>query len=85
MGSFLVLVSAVPGKEREVFDRLAKLPGLQQEQHLFGEQIALRLDDAQLGLAPQLATIAGVREARVYHSHDAWIVRRAPAGPGPNT
>lgn len=82
MGSLFVLVSAVPGKERELFERLAQFPGVQQRQHLFGEQIALRLDEAQLFQAQQLATLAGVREARVYHDHDAWIVQTAAARAG---
>jgi hypothetical protein len=77
MGSLYVLVSAAPGKARELFDQLGKVPGVVQRQHLFGEQIAVRLDEARMAEAHALAGWAGVREARVYHDHDAWVVGRA--------
>ena len=81
MGNVFALLSAVPGKERELLERVAALPGVTQRQWLFGEEIAVRIDEAQLDAARQLASLAGVREARLYHDHDAWVVRpRAPAG-----
>lgn len=75
MGSVFALLTAVPGQERELLDRLATFPGVEQRQLLFGQQIALRLDERQLPDASQLGTLAGVREARLYHDHDAWVVR----------
>lgn len=81
MGSVFALLSAVPGKERDLLERLAQFPGVQQRQLLFGEQIAVRLDEAKLGDAQALAAIAGVREARLYHDHDAWVVRARAAQP----
>lgn len=75
MGSVYALLSAVPGKERELLDGLAQFPGVQQKQLLFGEQIALRLDETQLPMAQQLAALQGVREARLYHDHDAWVLK----------
>jgi hypothetical protein len=75
MGSLFVLVSALPGKERELFDRLGALPGLKDRQHLFGDQIALRLDEAQLQVAQQALSLHGVREVRFYHDHDAWVLK----------
>lgn len=81
MGSVFALISAVPGKERELLERLAELPGVLQRQLLFGEQIALRLEEAALASAQQIAAWAGVREARVYHDHDAWVLKaKASAG-----
>lgn len=74
MGRVFALLSAVPGKERELMERLAALPGVEQRQWLFGEQIAVRLDEAQLETARQLGAWSGVREARVYHDRDAWVV-----------
>lgn len=73
MGRVFALLSAVPGKERELMERLASLPGVEQKQWLFGEQIALRIEEAHLDAARQLASLSGVREARVYHDHDAWV------------
>jgi hypothetical protein len=75
MGNVFALLSAVPGKERELLERLAAMPGVTQQQWLFGEQIALRIDESALDAAQQLATLAGVREARIYHDHDAWTLR----------
>ncbi|MCA1813997.1 MAG: hypothetical protein LC624_08605 [Halobacteriales archaeon] len=83
MGSCFVLLTASPGATRDLLDRLASVPGIIARQHLFGEQIALQLDEAQLAEAQRLASLSGVREARVYHDHDAFIVR--PARPSPNT
>lgn len=87
MGSVFALLSAVPGKERELLDRLAEFPGVLQRQLLFGEEIAVRIEGSGLADAQALANVAGVREARVYHERAAWIVRpRAPAiASGTNT
>lgn len=81
MGCVFALLSAVPGKERELLERLASFPGVQQRQWLFGEQIAVRLDEAQLGAAQALAAVAGVREARLYHDRDTVVLRGRPAQP----
>jgi hypothetical protein len=81
MGSVFALISAVPGKERELLERLASLPGVLQRQLLFGEQIVLRIEEAALASAQQLVALAGVREARLYHGHDAWVLK-AKAGAG---
>lgn len=75
MGSVFALLSAIPGKEREILEGLADFPGLLQKQLLFGEQIALRIDESQLPAAQQLAALQGVREARIYHDREAWIVK----------
>jgi hypothetical protein len=79
MGRVFALLSAVPGKERELMERLTGFPGVRQKQHLFGEQIALVLEEAQAGAplaqAQGLAALTGVREARVYHDHEAWVVK----------
>lgn len=85
VGSVFALLSAVPGKERELLDKLASFPGVVQKQWLFGEQIAVRIDEQRLGDAQGLATIAGVREARLYHDGAAWIVRARQPPAGPNT
>jgi hypothetical protein len=81
MGSCFVLLTAAPGHERDLLDRLADVPGVVARSWLFGSQIALQLDEAQLAAAPRLAALAGVREARVYHDHDAWVVKQGKAGP----
>jgi hypothetical protein len=85
MGSCFVLLTAAPGRERELFDRLASVPGVLARQHLFGEQIALQLEEAQLPDASRLAALAGVREARVYHDHDAWVVKPGRVPTASNT
>lgn len=88
MGNVFALLSAVPGQEQELLAKLAEFPGVVQQQWLFGEQIAVRLEEAALAEAQRLATLAGVREARVYHDHDAAILPRkprTPTGPGAPT
>jgi len=79
MGHVYALLSAVPGKERELLERLEKIPGVVRRELLFGEQVAVCLEERQLAEAPALADLSEVREARVYHDHDAWIVKHRPA------
>jgi hypothetical protein len=81
MGNVFALLSAVPGKEQELLAKLAEFPGVVQQQWLFGEQIAVRLEEAALAEAQRLASLTGVREARVYHDHDAVILPRKPRAP----
>lgn len=80
MASVFALVSAAPGRERELLDALAHVPGVQERQHLFGELIAVRLDEEHLSEARGLAAMHGVREARLYHGHEAWTLRPRRAG-----
>ena len=75
MASVFALLSAVPGAERELLERLAAYPGVVDRQLLFGEQIAVRLDEGQLPAAQGLAGLQGVREARLYHQREAWVVK----------
>lgn len=69
-----VLLQAAPGRERDVLERIARVPEVTQKQVLFGESIAVRLAGPP-GTLPRavarLRRFAGVREVRYYPSRNS--------------
>lgn len=69
MHSGFVLLEAAPGRERDVLERIARVPEVTAKQVLFGSSIAVRLAGPPKTLPRAVARLrrfAGVRAATWY-------------------
>lgn len=74
-----MLVSAKPGRAREVLARLDSIPGVKDHDILFGEQIGARVDFGGTELESALSllkAIDGIAESRLYMGRRCHLLVR---------
>ena len=74
VSSGFLLVQTVPGKERDVFDLLSRLPEVTARNILFRESIAVKIECPREAIDPtvsHLSKIDGVVRASLYRAKNA--------------